>query len=36
MGFQAPEEIPDDVNEAYGRLVAAGFDKHLIGAPAAP
>jgi uncharacterized SAM-binding protein YcdF (DUF218 family) len=30
MGYQAPEEIPAEVNEAYRRLVAAGFDRHLI------
>jgi uncharacterized SAM-binding protein YcdF (DUF218 family) len=36
MGYQAPEEIPEDVNDSYRRLIAAGFDKHLIGAPAAP
>lgn len=28
-GFQIPQEIPDDVWEAYERLVAWGFDKHL-------
>lgn len=30
MGFQAPEEIPDDVDAAFQRLVAAGFDRHLV------
>ena len=30
MGFQAAEEIPADVDEAFRRLVAAGFDRHLI------
>ncbi|HXQ42708.1 MAG TPA: YdcF family protein [Candidatus Udaeobacter sp.] len=30
MGYQAPEEIPAEVNEAFRRLVAAGFDRHLI------
>jgi len=29
-GYQAPEEIPAEVNEAFGRLVAAGFNQHLI------
>jgi uncharacterized SAM-binding protein YcdF (DUF218 family) len=29
-GFQVPQEIPDDVWEAYETLVAAGFDKHLV------
>jgi len=28
-GFQIPQDIPDDVWEAYERLVALGFDKHL-------
>jgi uncharacterized SAM-binding protein YcdF (DUF218 family) len=32
MGFQAEEVIPADVDEAFGRLVAAGFDRHLIAA----
>ena len=27
-GFQIPQEIPDDVWEAYGELVNAGFDRH--------
>jgi hypothetical protein len=30
MGFRAPEDIPDDVYAAFRRLVAAGFDRHLI------
>ncbi len=30
MGFQIPLEIPDEVWDAYERLVAAGFDKHLV------
>jgi uncharacterized SAM-binding protein YcdF (DUF218 family) len=30
MGFQAAEEIPAEVDEAFRRLVAAGFDRHLI------
>jgi uncharacterized SAM-binding protein YcdF (DUF218 family) len=29
-GFQIPQEIPDDVWEAFEKLVAAGFDGHLI------
>ena len=29
-GFQVPQEIPDDVWDAYNRLVALGFDKHLV------
>lgn len=29
-GFQVPQEIPDDVWDAYEKLVALGFDKHLI------
>ncbi|HEY4063610.1 MAG TPA: YdcF family protein [Puia sp.] len=28
-GFQIPQDIPDDVWEAYQRLVTAGFNKHL-------
>lgn len=30
-GFQIPQEIPDDIWEAYLELVSAGYDKHLIG-----
>jgi uncharacterized SAM-binding protein YcdF (DUF218 family) len=29
-GFQIPQEIPDDVWEAFEALVAAGYDRHLI------
>jgi uncharacterized SAM-binding protein YcdF (DUF218 family) len=29
-GFQIPQEIPDEVWRAYEKLVAAGYDKHLI------
>jgi Uncharacterized conserved protein len=29
-GFQVPMDIPDDVWEAYEKLVAMGFDKHLV------
>ncbi len=29
-GFQIFQEIPDDVWDAYTRLVALGFDKHLV------
>ena len=29
-GFQTAQEIPDDVWQAYERLVALGFDKQLI------
>jgi uncharacterized SAM-binding protein YcdF (DUF218 family) len=29
-GFQIPQEIPDDVWEAYEALVEAGYDKHLV------
>jgi len=28
-GFQIPQEIPDDVWDAYEQLVALGYDKHL-------
>jgi uncharacterized SAM-binding protein YcdF (DUF218 family) len=30
MGFQIPQEIPAEVWDAYEKLVAAGYDKHLI------
>lgn len=30
-GFQIHQDIPDDVWKAFGELVAAGYDKHLIG-----
>ena len=29
-GFQIPQEIPDDVWDAFNRLVKAGYDRHLI------
>ena len=29
-GFQIPQEIPDDVWQAYEQLLALGYDKHLI------
>ena len=29
-GFQIPQEIPEDVWQAYETLVKAGYDKHLI------
>ncbi len=29
-GFQIPQEIPQDVWQAYERLVTAGYTKHLI------
>lgn len=29
-GFQIPQEIPGEVWAAYEKLVAAGYDKHLI------
>jgi len=29
-GFQIPQEIPDAVWQAYGELVKAGFDRHLL------
>lgn len=29
-GFQIPQEIPDDVWNAFEQLVAAGYDRHLI------
>jgi uncharacterized SAM-binding protein YcdF (DUF218 family) len=29
LGFQIPQEIPDDVWTAYEELVAMGYDKHL-------
>jgi len=30
LGFQVFQEIPEDVWDAYGQLVAAGFNKHLM------
>lgn len=33
-GFQSPQEIPENVWEAYGVLVEKGFTKHLIKDPA--
>jgi hypothetical protein len=30
-GFQVPQVIPEDVWAAYEALVAAGFDRHLVG-----
>lgn len=30
MGFQIPQEIPDEVWDAYEKLVTAGFDQHLV------
>ncbi len=29
-GFQVHQEIPDDVWDAFGRLVEAGYDRHLL------
>jgi len=29
-GFQVYQEIPEDVWEAFEKLVALGFDKHLM------
>ncbi len=30
-GFQIPQDIPDEIWDAFEELVAAGYDKHLIG-----
>lgn len=30
LGFQIEQEIPDEVWQAYERLVALGYDKHLM------
>lgn len=30
-GFQIHQDIPDDVWKAYEELVAAGYDRHLVG-----
>jgi uncharacterized SAM-binding protein YcdF (DUF218 family) len=35
QGFQIPQEIPADVWEAFEQLVAAGYNRHLLPAPAA-
>ena len=29
-GFQIPQEIPEDVSQAYEELVGAGYDRHLL------
>lgn len=29
-GFQIPQEIPDEIWQAYEKLLALGYDKHLI------
>lgn len=29
-GFQIPQQIPDDVWEAFNTLVEAGYDRHLV------
>jgi uncharacterized SAM-binding protein YcdF (DUF218 family) len=29
-GFQIEQEIPDDVWQAFGKLIELGYDKHLI------
>jgi uncharacterized SAM-binding protein YcdF (DUF218 family) len=29
-GFQIPQEIPEDVSQAFEELVRAGYDKHLL------
>jgi uncharacterized SAM-binding protein YcdF (DUF218 family) len=34
-GFQIPQEIPEDVSQAFEALVRAGYDKHLLPAPRA-
>ena len=30
-GFQIPQDIPDEIWDAFEELVAAGYDRHLIG-----
>lgn len=30
LGYQIPQEIPDDVWDAYEKLVMLGYDQHLI------
>jgi uncharacterized SAM-binding protein YcdF (DUF218 family) len=29
-GFQIPQEIPDEIRQVYEKLLALGYDKHLI------
>jgi uncharacterized SAM-binding protein YcdF (DUF218 family) len=36
LGFQIPQEIPDEVWQAYEQLVAAGFDSRLVPPEPAP
>jgi uncharacterized SAM-binding protein YcdF (DUF218 family) len=35
-GFQIPQDIPENVWRAYEALVRAGYNRHLVDAPAAP
>jgi uncharacterized SAM-binding protein YcdF (DUF218 family) len=35
-GFQIPQDIPDDVWDAFNALVAAGYDRYLIGSARRP
>jgi len=30
LGFMIPQDVPQAVTQAYEKLVAAGFDKHLV------
>ena len=30
-GFQIPQDIPDEIWDAFEELVAAGYDRHLVG-----
>ena len=29
-GFQIPQDVPEDVLDAYRQLVTAGYDKYLV------
>jgi hypothetical protein len=31
LGFQTPEVVPDEVWSAYEKLVAAGYDRYILG-----
>jgi hypothetical protein len=30
LGFQIPQDIPDDVWSAFEKMVVMGYDKHLL------
>jgi hypothetical protein len=30
LGYQSPQDMPDDASTAYERLITLGYDGHLI------